>query len=248
MSLNIKINEFDGPFDVLLHLIERDEMDIYNIQIHKITTEYISFIENMKKIDMVIAAEFIVMASMLLEIKSKLLLPDHQLEPFDFDNEEDPRYELISKLMEYKKFKELGKKIQTQQLDPHLGFSDEANIYVDTDLFEQDYKNMTYDLNLLTEAFKKMIANLKRFDAGKLDYFTKIRREKFTLESKINELKNRFVMEKEIAFDSLFVHSRILEEFITTFLAVLEIIKTENIKVVQKTQFSEIVLISEEIN
>ena len=248
MSLNIKINEFDGPFDVLLHLIERDEMDIYNIQIHKITTEYISFLESMKKIDMVIAAEFIVMASMLLEIKSKLLLPDHQLEPFDFDNEEDPRYELISKLMEYKKFKELGKKIQTQQLDPHLEFSDEANIYVDTELFEHDYKSMTYDLNLLTEAFKKMIANLKRFDAGKLDYFTKIRREKYTLESKITELKNRFVIEKEIAFDSLFIHSRILEEFITTFLAVLEIIKTENIKVVQKTQFSEIVLISEEIN
>lgn len=248
MALNIKINEFDGPFDVLLHLIERDEMDIYNIQIHKITTEYIHFLENMKKIDMVIAAEFIVMASMLLEIKSKLLLPDHQLEPFDFDNEEDPRYELISKLMEYKKFKELGKKIQTQQLDYHIGFTDDANIYVDSDLFEQDYKNMSYDLNLLAEAFKKMIANLKRFDAGKLDYFTKIRREKYTLESKINELKSRFTNEKEIAFDSLFNHSRILEEFITTFLAVLEIIKTENIKVVQKTQFSEIVLISEEIN
>ena len=244
MALQIKINEFEGPFDILLHLIERDEMDIYNIQIHKITTEYTSYLENMKVIDMEIAAEFIVMASILIEIKSKMLLPDHKLEPLDFENEEDPRYELITKLMEYKKYKELSKKIGEKKIDDSIVFIDEANIYFDSSCFKEDYKSMTYDVNILSEAFEKMLSNLKRFDEDKLNYFKKIKRERFSLESKIFELKELFKKEKKITFTSLFSTLGILEEFITTFLAILEIIKNENVKVVQKKQFSEILLIS----
>ncbi|MCK5763874.1 MAG: segregation/condensation protein A [Clostridiales bacterium] len=244
MTLQLKINEFEGPFDVLLHLIERDEMDIYNIQIHKITSGYISYIENMKEIDMEIAAEFIVMASILIEIKSMMLLPDHKLEPLDFENEEDPRYELITKLMEYKKYKELSKKISNKKIDDSIVFIDETNVYQDTRYLEEDYKNMSYDIDLLREAFEKMLSNLKRFDEDKLNYFKKIKRERFPLESKVFELKELFKREKEITFMSLFSNSGILEEFITTFLAILEIIKSENIKVVQKKQFSEIILIS----
>jgi|LGOV01.1.fsa_nt_gb segregation and condensation protein A len=246
MTLQLKINEFEGPFDVLLHLIERDEMDIYNIQIHKITSGYISYIENMKEIDMEIAAEFIVMASILIEIKSKMLLPDHKLEPLDFENEEDPRYELITKLMEYKKYKELSKKISNKKIDDSIVFIDETNVYQDTSYLKEDYKNMSYDIDLLREAFEKMLSNLKRFDEDKLDYFKKIKRERFSLESKVFEIKELFKREKEITFMSLFSTSGILEEFITTFLAILEIIKSENIKVVQKKQFSEIILISGE--
>ena len=244
MTLQIKINEFEGPFDILLHLIERDEMDIYNIQIQKITNGYISYLENMKEIDMEIAAEFIVMASILIEIKSKMLLPDHKLEPLDFENEEDPRYELITKLMEYKKYKELSKKIGIKKIDDSIVFIDEVNIYQDTSYLDDDYKNMSYDIDLLRESFEKMLSNLKRFDEDKLDYFKKIKKERFSLESKIFELKELFKKEKEIAFTSLFTTIGVLEEFITTFLAILEIIKSENVKVVQKKQFSEILLIS----
>lgn len=246
MTLQLKINEFEGPFDVLLHLIERDEMDIYNIQIHKITSGYISYIENMKEIDMEIAAEFIVMASILIEIKSKMLLPDQKLEPLDFENEEDPRYELITKLMEYKKYKELSKKISNKKIDDSIVFIDETNVYQDTSYLEEDYKNMSYDIDLLRESFEKMLSNLKRFDEDKLNYFKKIKRERFSLESKVFEIKELFKREKEITFMSLFSTSGILEEFITTFLAILEIIKSENVKVVQKKQFSEIILISGE--
>ncbi len=244
MTLQIKINEYEGPFDVLLHLIERDEMDIYNIQIQKITNGYISYLENMKEIDMEIAAEFIVMASILIEIKSKMLLPDHKLEPLDFENEEDPRYELITKLMEYKKYKELSKKIGIKKIDDSIVFIDEVTIYQDTSYLDDDYKNMSYDIDLLRESFEKMLSNLKRFDEDKLDYFKKIKKERFSLESKIFELKELFKKEKEIAFTSLFTTIGVLEEFITTFLAILEIIKSENVKVVQKKQFSEILLIS----
>lgn len=246
MTLQIKINEFEGPFDVLLHLIERDEMDIYNIQIHKITSGYISYLDNMSEIDMEIAAEFIVMASILIEIKSKMLLPDNKLEPLDFENEEDPRYELITKLMEYKKYKELSKKISNKKIDDSIVFIDETSIYQDTSYLEEDYKSLSYDIDLLREAFEKMLSNLKRFDEEKLNYFKKIKRERFSLESKVFELKELFRGEKEISFISLFNTSRLLEEFITTFLAILEIIKSENIKVVQKKQFSEIILISGE--
>lgn len=248
MTLQIKINEFEGPFDVLLHLIERDEMDIYNIQIHKITTEYISYIESMRQIDMEIAAEFIVMASILIEIKSKMLLPNHDDQPFNFENEEDPRYELITKLMEYKKYKELSKKIIEKKIDDQIVFLDEANIYIDKQSLENDYKNMSYDINLLKDAFEKMLTNLKRFDEDKLDYFTKIRREQFSLETKIFELRDLFKKEKEVLFTSLFTSAKILEEFITTFLAILEIIKTENIRVIQKKQFSEILLVSGDLS
>jgi segregation and condensation protein A len=245
MALTIKINEFEGPFDVLLHLIEKDEMDIYNIQIHQITTEYIAYIETMKQIDMVIAAEFIVMASMLLEIKSKMLLPDHQIETFDFDNEEDPRYELISKLMEYKKYKELGKKIMKRQLEKSLVFTDLGQIYSDPDMFKEDYQNMKYDVQLLTKAFEAMLINLKRFDQEKLDYFTRIKRERFSLETKVTELRDYFNVSRKVTFSALFDGQKFIEEFITTFLAVLEILKSEKIHVVQQQQFDEILLISE---
>lgn len=244
MTLTIKINEFEGPFDVLLHLIERDELDIYNIQIHKLTTEYIDYIEKMKIIDMGIAAEFIVMASILLEIKSKMLLPDYDNESFDFNNEDDPRYELILKLIEYKKFKDLGKKIMVGNLNENITFTDNANIYIDTTYYKNEYKNMQYDINLLSEAFEKMLANLKRFNLDKLDYFKQIKREKYSLETKVVEIKNCFLENNEISFNSLFTNHCILEEFITTFLAILEVIKTENIKIVQTKQFSEIILIS----
>lgn len=246
MTLTIRINEFEGPFDVLLHLIEKDEMDIYNIKIHQITTEYIQYLENMQQIDMAVAAEFIVMASMLLEIKSKMLLPDHQLEPFDFENEGDPRYELISKLMEYKKYKELGAKIKEKALDETLVFTDAGQIYQDPTLFEEDFLNMKYDIQLLAKAFEQMLVNLKRFDEEKLDYFTRIRRERFSLEQKVGELREYFTEKRQVPFTALFTGQHLMEEFITTFLAVLEVVKTEHVRIVQKHQFEEILLISGE--
>jgi segregation and condensation protein A len=245
MALTIKIDSFEGPFDVLLHLIEKDEMDIYNIKIHRITSEYISYIENMKQIDMEIAAEFIVMASMLLEIKSKMLLPDHQLGDFDLSNEDDPRYELITKLMEYKKFKQLGLKIKMRQLDKSLGFVGEIDFYINQEQFQEDYLSMRYDIQLLSEAFEEMLKNLKRFDHDKLDFFTRIRRERFSLDNKVTELREYFTQSRRISFTDLFTNYRHIEEFITTFLAILEVVKTEHIRIEQSGPFKEIILISE---
>ncbi|EGO86383.1 segregation and condensation protein A, partial [Clostridium botulinum C str. Stockholm] len=94
MSLNIKIENFEGPFDLLLHLIKKNEMDIYNIRIYEITTQYLNYLNNMKELDLEVTSEFIVIAATLLEIKSKMLLPKQEIEENEGD-EEDPRKELI---------------------------------------------------------------------------------------------------------------------------------------------------------
>src|SRR3712207_4469850 len=107
MSLNIKIENFEGPFDLLLHLIKKNEMDIYDIKIYEITTQYLNYINNMKELDLEVTSEFIVIAATLLEIKSKMLLPKQVVEENEEDAE-DPRQELINKLLEYKKFKQVA--------------------------------------------------------------------------------------------------------------------------------------------
>lgn len=244
MEFILKIEDFEGPLNLLLYLIDKDEMDIYNIKIHKITHEYICYIEDMEKINMDIAAEFIVMASILLEIKSKMLLPDSKLEPFDFTNEDDPRFELITKLLEYKKYKELSIKIKQSEIGSETTFTENTNLFIDQTDFEDEYKNMQYDIKILEKAFRKMLSSLKRFDEEKLNYFISIKKEKYTLESKVFELIELFKDSEEIEFDSLFKTAKIFKEFITIFLAILEVMKNGKIKVIQSTQFSKILLIS----
>jgi len=244
MEFILKIEDFEGPLNLLLYLIDKDEMDIYNIKIHKITHDYIQYIENMGKIDMDVAAEFIVMASILLEIKSKMLLPDSKLEPFDFTNEDDPRFELITKLLEYKKYKELSKKIKQSEIESEATFTESTNLFIDQTDFENEYKNMQYDIKILEKAFRKMLSSLKRFDEEKLNYFISIRKERYTLESKVFELIELFKDSKEIEFDSLFKTAKIFEEFITIFLALLEVMKNGKVKVIQSKQFSKILLVS----
>ncbi|MCD3283552.1 segregation/condensation protein A, partial [Clostridium botulinum C/D] len=119
MSLNIKIENFEGPFDLLLHLIKKNEMDIYNIRIYEITTQYLKYLNSMKELDLEVTSEFIVIAATLLEIKSKMLLPKQETEENE-DDDEDPRKELINKLLEYKKFKQIANFLK--QREENMGF------------------------------------------------------------------------------------------------------------------------------
>jgi len=245
VGMEIRIGEFEGPFDLLLKLIEGEEMDIYNIQIHQITRDYIASISDMQIFDMNLAGEFLVMATILLEIKSKMLLPDHQYDPITLDETQDPRYELITKLVEYKKFKALAGEMARGQLHEALVFTDTQTVYLDPQAFREDYENMSYDIEVLSRAFTRMIQNLKRFDADKLDFFKNIRRERFTTENKVSMIQALFTTTNRITFESLFEGALILEEFITVFLAILEVVRTDGIRVVQERPFSEIHLYKE---
>jgi segregation and condensation protein A len=245
MAMTIKIAEFEGPFDLLLKLIEGEEMDIYNIQIHQITRDYIATINAMQLFDMNLAGEFLVMASILLEIKSKMLLPDHQYEAIAFEDSEDPRYELITKLVEYKRFKAVSQEVARRQISEDLVFTDRGQVFLDPALFRKDYETMSYDIDVLTRAFNRIIQNLKRFDADKLDFFKNIRRERFTTENKVRMIRDLFKEHHRVVFQSLFEGTLILEEFITVFLAVLEVVRTDGIRVVQDRPFAEIHLIKE---
>lgn len=115
MSISIKIENFEGPFDLLLYLIKKNKMEIYDIKIHDITTQYLDYINNMKEMDLDITSEFIVIAATLLEIKSKMLLPKENID--NEDTEEDPRKYLMDKLIEYKKFKKVADWLKEKEKD-----------------------------------------------------------------------------------------------------------------------------------
>jgi segregation and condensation protein A len=121
----------------------------------------------------------------------------------------------------------------------------EIDFYINQEQFQEDYLSMRYDIQLLSEAFEEMLKNLKRFDHDKLDFFTRIRRERFSLDNKVTELREYFTQSRRISFTDLFTNYRHIEEFITTFLAILEVVKTEHIRIEQSGPFKEIILISE---
>ena len=241
MNLNVKVMDFEGPLDLLLSLIEKEEIDIYNIPIHLITTKYIEMIDE-SDIDIDALADFLVLASILLEIKSKMLLPDVELEPIGLDSDEDPRYELMMKLLEYKKIKEISKYLEKSHEKELIIYSEEANIYHD---LSKDVKIVEEDLDIaiLEEAFKRVLNRLERFNNDKKDFFENINRENFTVESKRKHIFERLTSFGKLSFDSLFTHNPVLEEVITTFLALLEIIRDSHVKVEQNAQFGEIILV-----
>lgn len=240
MSYNVKLETFEGPFDLLFHLIEKSKVDIYDIPIANIAQQYIEYIENMKKFDLEVTSEFLIMAATLMEIKSKMLLPNKQEKQLEIDLEEDPRQELVSKLLEYKKYKQvalefkerenINKKIfykQQSQLDQFVKY-DENNI-------------IDIDMGILLNAFKKLLKKRKKVNESPV-HFNEIKREEITIENRIEHIKKRLYEEDSLEFEELFSQSFSKSEIVVTFLAILELMKLKFIKVQQTKVFGHIFL------
>jgi segregation and condensation protein A len=239
MAYQIKINNFEGPFDLLFHLIEKAEVDIYDIPIAEITNQYLEYIYQMESLDLDVASEFVLMAATLIQIKSKMLLPN---EPSPLDEIavaiDDPRAELIEKLLEYKRYKEASAQLKVMEEKYINVFYKHAEIIDDI-----EEENILKDISLddILRAFKDVI---DRFTSSQnIDNLERqILPEEYTVDDKMNDIREYMNINKKVLFSDLLTMSIDRLEAIITFLALLEMIRLREIIVYQTKVYGEIIL------
>ena len=234
VNINFKINEFEGPLDLLLHLIKENKMDIMNIEIEKITEQYISYLNEQEKMNLEIASEYLVMASELIELKSKLLLPNPKVEETE-EEQVDPREELVNRLLEYQAYKEITKVLkEKEELRKEIYTKSPENI---KNYIEEDTK-LSSDITLddLVEAFKKYLERKKESKPLK----TKVTTNEISVSSRRLEIKSILKKKPKVSFFELFpVLNK--EYIVTTFLAILEMAKNKELKITQNKNFDDII-------
>ena len=233
MGYKLKLDVFEGPLDLLLYLIKKNDIDITDIPITKITEQYMQYIEMMKMLDLDIVGDFLVMAATLMQIKSKMLLPP---DPSEEDEEEiDPRDELARRLLEYKKFKEIAETLKVKEEERKELFarniSEEERRQLSEDAKEVVFEANLFDLiNALSEALRKVPE----------DVIHEITREEFTVEQKIHDVLHLLLKKSSVKVSKLFAQAQTKMEAIVTFLAILELIRLKEVKIIQTEIFGEI--------
>ena len=234
----VKFEVFEGPMDLLLYLVKKEEVDIYEVNLTKIAREFIEYVDLMREFDIEIAGEFLVMASTLVYIKSKELLPvDQQVTVEDDDEGEDPRWELIRKLVEYKKFKDAADKLETlehrqEDVYPRLPakqafeMPEDRGPRVEVSIFD------------LINAVNDVIKRVEERNASGEEIFD----EQFTVAEKITAIRERILAGQSFNFAELFAEAAGRNEVVATFLAMLELIRLRQIKITQDDAFSEIMI------
>jgi segregation and condensation protein A len=233
MSYKVKLEIFEGPLDLLLYLVKKDHLNIYDIPIAQVTEQYLQYLELMRLLDLNIAGEFLVIAATLMQIKSKMLLPAEEGEVGT--PQEDPRQELVRRLLEYEKFKEIAqtlreketsqkeifkrpKAIEKEQLKP------EDEIYFEASVFD------------LLNAFSKALENIPK------ELFYEVIKDEFTIQDKIHEVLHLLLIQSSVRISELFNKVSNKMEIIVVFLAILELIRLKEVLARQKEFFGEIVI------
>lgn len=240
MALSIKITNFEGPFDLLLHLIKKNEMDIYDVKIMEITNQYLQYLNDMKEMDLEITSEFIVIAATLIEIKSKLLLPKPKVE--ENENEEDAAKELIEKLVQYKKYKLASEFLASKQRETGAVFSKKPEIIEEKSSKKENPLDLLKNVTMLDlyNLYNELINNyINKMNVGS-NFQEKIQIETFKIEDKMEELKNLASSHSKLYFTKLIRKYESKTEVIVTFLALLELIKLKTVKVIQEKNFYDI--------
>ncbi|OGW85440.1 MAG: hypothetical protein A3C35_01075 [Omnitrophica bacterium RIFCSPHIGHO2_02_FULL_46_11] len=234
--LTVKLPEYEGPFELLLDLIKKNEMDIYNIEISVITKQYLEYLKQMKQFDLEVAGEFLVMAATLVYIKSKMLLPATEEE---IDEEgEDPRAELVRKLLEYQAFREAAKGLGLLEDERGRIFTRQVSDYYLSSLSPEDIEIDTFSANLydLLNAFQSVLRGISK------EQFHEVFEEVISIEQKIEELKRLLSERGTVRFYELFSQRVTKNEVIATFLALLEVIRSKFAQVAQEKHFGEILI------
>jgi segregation and condensation protein A len=231
----VQLEVFEGPLDLLLYLIKKDELDIYDIPIERITAQYMEYLSVMRMLDLNIAGEFIVMAATLMMIKSRLLLPVEERPELE-EEEDDPRWDLVRQLLEYKKFKEAASHLQereylqenvfTRGLEPAVPVEPDPGLVLgDVSLFD------------LIAAFNETLKRLKPEEFGE------IVDDRFTVVDKIEFVLTSVKEHGKVVFSKLFAEAVTRPEIICTFLALLELIRLRQVTASQDQDFGEIVIV-----
>lgn len=230
METNFIINDFEGPLDLLLHLIKTSKMDIYDIKIEDITRQYVNFINKQKKMNLTVASEYLVMASELIELKSRMLLPKTE------EEEEDPREDLVNRLIEYQKYKDMissFKKLESERKD--IFTKDPINYNELGDSFIENDGSITLDdlVNALSKFFER-----KELEKP---ISTKITKREISVQDRTRDIRNILNKKKKVSFFELFeVKTR--EYVVVTFLSILEMAKFGEIEILQENNFNNIII------
>jgi len=240
MSYKIKLDVFEGPFDLLVYLIENARMSVYDIQVSEITKQYIAYIEQMKALDVNVATEFMVLAAALIEIKSKMLLPRMKPEGEGIV-EEDPRAELVQRILEYKRFKSAAELLELQEEQSQRIFEKPKEDLAPFTKEPDEYLNL--DLNQFVKVFLLFLQKKKKMEEIKRNY-AKVERQKITIESKIEFIKNlfRFKEKKKLSFKELLTPESNRYDVVLTFVSMLEMIRQKTVHVKQNVNYGEILL------
>jgi len=228
-TITIQLDGFEGPLDLLLHLIKREEIDIWEIPIARVTHQYLDYLQLMQNLSINVAGEWLVMAATLIYIKSRMLLPPDPGSTEEEETQEDPRAELIYQLLEHQKFKNAAQMLHTREEvenavwhNPPQEAIEEAPGVVDVSLFD------------LIGAFNEVV---KRFEERKhLD----VDSEEVTLEEKLTDIRSLLLLHDKIAFSRFFAQAKSRQHLIVTFLAVLELVRLNEIRLSQRKLFAEI--------
>lgn len=242
MGYKVKLDVFEGPFDLLVYLIENAEMSIYDIRVSEITNQYMAYIEKMHKLDVVLAGEFMVLAASLIEIKSKMLLPRHTQEA-DTGFLEDPRSELVQKLIEYKRYKAAAARLEEQEELAQQSFTkpqEDLSVFI-----KEPDLTLNLDLNQFMKAFNIFLKKKKRLEEMKKQY-SRVERQRMSIESRIEQMKELFHRKKRLRFRELLGEETSRYHVVLTFLSILELIRQKSVKVKQNANFGEIILTASE--
>lgn len=232
MEMEFKINDFEGPLDLLLHLIKEAKMDIMNIEIESITKQYVDFIQKQEKMNLEVSSEYLVLASELIEIKSKMLLPNEKM---DEEEEADPRTDLVNRLLEYQAYKDITKVLQEKELlrrDIFTKSPENFNNYIE----ESHEIHSDVTLDDLINAFQKYYQ--RKLDSKPLK--TKVTINEISVSSRRSEIKHLLKKKSRMSFFELF--PIVTKEYIVaTFLAILEMAKNREIRIIQEDNFDDII-------
>jgi len=231
----VKLEVFEGPLDLLLYLIKKDEVDIYDISLERITAQYLEFMDAFKVLDLELAGEFVVMAANLIYLKSRALLPVSVQPPDEEAEEEDPRWDLIRQLVEYKKFKDAAAKLSQRELEQSNLFARMAD---STEAAAPERPLGDVSVFDLINAFNNI---LKRI-ATKSEDLKEIFEENYTVSDKIDLIMKLTSSGVPLKFTELFANAASRTEIVVTFLALLELVRVKQLKCVQPEVFGEIEL------
>lgn len=247
MSLEVKLQVFEGPLDLLLYLIEKNKVDIYDIPIVEITEQYLDYIRQMQRGDMNVMSEFLVMAATLIDIKCRMLLPKEVNEDGE---EEDPRAELVEKLLEYKMYKYMSYELKDRQLDAGKVWFKEKTMPKEVAEYTPpvDYEQLIGKTSL--SGLKEIFESVMKRREDKIDpirsKFGKIEKDEVDMDAKMIYVEDYIFMQKKCSFRSLLEKQHSKMEVIVTFLVVLELMKVGKILIEQKEAFNDIYITSKE--
>ncbi len=236
MSYKVKLDIFEGPFDLLVYLIEHARMSVYDIQISEITTQYLQHIEAMKQNDIAVTQDFMVLAAELIEIKSRMLLP--QPEPEEGGEEaEDPRSSLVQRILEYKMFKGAAEYLSDQEeLMTHVHTKPQEDLSVYEDEPDEVLKSSQEQF---AAAFRAFLFRRQKLDEMKRTY-ERIERQRMSLENRITQIRDILVKKRRMMFSGMLGKDTSPYNKVITFMALLEMMKSRSVRAEQKKLFGDI--------